>query len=328
MKAIHPLSLLFLAAQALSAGGNPPEDLSQLRMLEATKASALGSAPFDREAARARYERVYARAADGRTRSEFAPVEIPTATPQFAEETHRNLTHIAAVYWGLPANRAERMTAAADQPDVNQAGFDHLYNQQWSHAYILASNNTWIWGDADDDFYGNLEGYDGGLEGHEGWQEMSAKEHYDQGNQFMGDWYVGYATHYIEDASLVVHASAPSLTRMDLLTKHFAIEDWLKANANQGHRLLDAVAADPYYYPITNSKTSLHNAAYFACYWSKDVGRRAWDAYRACGYPVAAGSGSPELVAAAKEMLIRAGRYAKGTLKYALDKNGQWVAKY
>ena len=106
------------------------------------------------------------------------------------------------------------------------------------------------------------------------------------------------------------------------------IEDWIKANLTGGHNLLAAAVADPYYYPITEPKTSINTAAYNTSYWAGGTGKRVWDAYVASGYPTTAGSGNATLVAGAKEMMIRAIRYTRGTIKYAFDTYGQWTARY
>ncbi len=340
-------SLLALAlVGTLSAAQTPRENVA----VTPEERESQTDTTFDIEASRRAYEHHYRQIADDRSRSEFDPVEIPVSSIPvspipvspiedtqslplgeglfFAEETHCDLTRIAATFWGLSPARIQMMQSAADKPDANQSGLSHGYNQQWSHAYLLAAKNLWLWGDADQDFHDNLVGYEGGLEGPEGYQEKSAAEFYSAGDQRTGDWYVGYATHYIADVSLVLHASVPSPKRLDLLTQHFAFEDWIKANAKAGHRLLDTAEADPYYYIVTEPKTSLHNAAHFISYWTGGLGKQVWDAYGASGYPTQAGSGSPELVAATKEMMIRACRYVKGTIKYALDTYDQTLSTY
>lgn len=312
---------------------NPAEYLKIYRLdrVERTR-------PFDEPATsleqfRARYEAEYARVADERTRSEFEPVELPDDSLKSAEDTaafpmeaHTSFSELAARYWGLSTARIQNIKLAGDQPDVYQAGITAAYNQQWSHAFILSSGNVWVWGDADDDFHDNLNGDSGEWESPEGLYELSAKDYYGWGDQYWGDWYLGYATHYIEDVNLVVHTSAPY--QADLLTKHFAFEDWIKNNLTAGHRLITAAANDPYYYAVTDPKATIRNAAYFSCYWSNDNGRRVWDAYKASGYPTAAGTGSADLVKYAKEMMVRTIRYTRGTVKYALDRYGQWTSRY
>ncbi|MBD3318156.1 MAG: hypothetical protein GF344_20425, partial [Chitinivibrionales bacterium] len=55
----------------------------------------------------------------------------------WSEETHKNYVYVCASKLGLPASRAAVMRDAANMPDVFQSGLDNLYNQQWSHAYIV-----------------------------------------------------------------------------------------------------------------------------------------------------------------------------------------------
>jgi hypothetical protein len=290
-------------------------------------------APFDLEAAKAAYEAVYWQIADAHTASEFDAIEVKTEEPgsvraAYPEIGHTSLTEAAAAYWGLSATRKATMKSAADRPDTYQSGISNYYNQQWSHAFLMASGGIWLWGDADDDFHDNLDGDGGELESPEGYNGYSAKDYYQSGNQYWGDWYVGYAIHYIEDVCIVVHATAPSPSRLDVLTKHFAFEDWIKVNLTAGHKLLAAATADTYYYPITDPKASINTAAYNTSYWAGGTGKRVWDAYVASGYPTTAGSGNATLVAGAKEMMVRAIRYTRGTIKYSLDTYGQWTATY
>lgn len=296
----------------------------------------LGDAPtvirFDLPEVREAYLREYALVANEQTASELDEVEVPDPDAErgfvalYPMSAHTSLSELAAQYWGLAPSRVAKIKSAGDQPDVYQSGLDNTYNQQWSHAFLLNGSGTWFWGDADDDFHDNLNGDSGEWESPEGLNGKSAKDYYQAGNQQQGDWYLGYATHYIEDVNLVVHTSFPS--RLDLLSKHFAFEDWIAANLTSGHRLLAAAAADTYYYAVTDPKASINNAAYFVCYGQGGVGKRVWDAYVASGYPTGAGTGSSTLVSAAKEMMIRAARYTRGTIKYALDRYGQWSARY
>lgn len=333
-KILTVLGVAALLTLALPAAAAPPE-----RPAEPVHAAYhldmpdLGDAPemprFDLPEVRAAYLAEYALVANERTASELDDVVVPDGPaiePLYPMSAHTSFSELAAAYWGLPASRVANIKRAGDQPDVYQAGIDNYYNQQWSHAFLLTGGATWLWGDADDDFYDNLNQSSGEWESPEGLNGKSAKYYYQAGSQYMGDWYLGYATHYIEDVNLVVHTSAPS--RTDLLSKHFAFEDWIHANLTSGHRLLSAAAADPYYYAVTDPKASIKNAAYFVCYGQGGVGKRVWDAYVASGYPTAAGAGNATLVAAAKEMMIRAARYTRGTIKYALDKYGQWTARY
>jgi len=184
-----------------------------------------------------------------------------------------------------------------------------------------------MWGDADQDYEQNLIGPKGG----EGYDGKFAGYYYSKNDQYTGDAYVGYAMHYIEDGSIVVHTSFPSLSRSDILTKHLDFETWLMVNTNDGHKLFDAAIQDNYYYPITGSlKNAFKSAAWNVCYWNSksDIGKKVWDAYRNSGYPTKINSGSADLVYWSKKMLIEASRWAKGTVKYAMDYYGQWNNSY
>jgi hypothetical protein len=247
-------------------------------------------------------------------------------TVKWSQLTHQKVVAVAAAKMGLSTARVNNMTAASELPDVYQSGFSNGYNQQWSHAFMLTSGGYWYWGDADDDFHDNINQSSGEIESPEGYNGKSAKYYYQAGNQYMGDWYLGYACHYIEDVCLVLHTTVPDYY---MATKHFAFEAWVENNLTAGHRLLDAVSADNYYYVINDLKTAINQAAYYTSgYYSSAYGKKAWDAYVASGYPTAAGTGNSTLVANTKGMLVDAGRYVKGAIKYTLDKYGQWTNRY
>lgn len=252
------------------------------------------------------------------------PVKVPFRTEvqtQWKQTTHHALSEIAAKDWGLSTSRVNNMADASEMPDEYQSGLDNGFNQQWSHAYLYSSFGFWIWGDADDDFYDNIDQDGGEFESPEGYNGKSAKYYYQAGNQYMGDWYVGYACHYIEDVSLILHASDPAL---DMLTKHFNFEAWVANNWTTGHNFYGTVAADHYYYEVTDLKAAIRNAAKGSSYWTSDLGKNVWDNYRSSDCPTGAGTGNSDLVYYTKQMLIRAARYTKGAIKYALNTYNQW----
>jgi hypothetical protein len=262
------------------------------------------------------------RAAGGGTDADVAWVE-----QAWSEVTHVNLSALAAKRWGLPTTRVNVISDGADDPDEYEAGFDNGFNQQWSHAYIYSWFGFWIWGDANENFDDCITGtLAGQLEGPECKDGKSASFYYGQGDQRSGDRFLGYATHYVEDVSQVLHASQPDI---DMLTHHFDYEDWVKNNWLDGYQLGLAVAADNYYYPVTDPQGTVRSAAWAASYWNgSSYGRTAWNAYRNAGYPTAPGSGSAELAASTTQLLIRASRYTTGALKYALDRYAQWSSQY
>lgn len=260
---------------------------------------------------------------------ENAPIVLsePGRLAQWAEANHVNLSTLAASRWGLPASRVNVIGPAGDDPDQYESGLENGYNQQWSHAYLYSSLGLWTWGDANENFDDCITGrLANQLEGAECKDGQSAKYHYDRGNQIEGDRFLGYATHYIEDVCQVLHASFPST---DMVTYHFAYEDWVKANWTAGHNFAATLAADNYYYPITDLQQAVRNAAWAASYYnSAGAGRKVWDNYRSSGYPTAAGTGNAELVNYTRQLLIRAARYATGAIKYTFDTYNQWGATY
>lgn len=263
------------------------------------------------------------------------PVDVTEVLDKvkWAHTTHQKIAAVAAAKMGLSTGRVNRITSAAHLPDVYQSGLNNSYNQQWSHAFLLStSSGIWVWGDADDDFYDNIDQNGGEIESPEGYNGRSAKWYYTNTSltlyqrQYEGDWYLGYAAHYIQDVCLVLHASDPTVA---MLTKHFDYETWIQNNLEAGHNLLSAVTADNSYYVVNDLKAAIRQATYYcSCYWTNTNGKLAWDAYVASGYPTAAGTGNANLVNYTKLMLRDAGRYVKGTIKYTLDKYGQWTHRY
>jgi hypothetical protein len=224
----------------------------------------------------------------------------------------------------LSDNRISTITAASDDPDDYQKGVDEWgYSQNWSHAYLLNKNDNWRWGDADDDYHDNLDG------GGEGYRGKSAKYKYRNSTQKSGDKYVGYAIHYIQDTSLIVHASWPGLDPRDsdLVRKHLRFEKWVANNLTKGKDLLKYARSDRRYYSVTDPKAAIRAAAKKASYYNS-LGNALWKAYRDSGYPVDSGKGNSALVYNTRKMIRNACRYTRGTVKYALDKYKQWNNKY
>lgn len=246
------------------------------------------------------------------------PMDI-SATSRWTEWTHNSVTEICAAQWGLSYGRRQNMRVASEMPDTYQSGLENGFNQQWSHAYLYNSWGWHLWGDADEDFHDNIDGTS------EGYNGKWAGYYYNQNNQYMGDWYLGYACHFIEDVSLVLHSSFPSI---DMLLYHFDFEEWVHNNLSSGHNFLNSVSADYYYYPITDLKAAVRSAAYHSSYGNSTVGKKVWDNYVSSGYPTGTGTGNSELVTYTKQMIRDAGRYVKGTIKYTLDKYGEWISTY
>lgn len=131
-----------------------------------------------------------------------ADVAVSVAEQPWSATTHVNVAAIAAQRWQLPGSRIMAISNAADEPDTCEAGLEHGFKQQWSHAYLYSSLGSSIWGDAnenvDDCITGRLAGQ---VEGPECKDGLSASYYYATGNQPVGDEYLGYAIHYIEDVS-------------------------------------------------------------------------------------------------------------------------------
>jgi len=249
-----------------------------------------------------------------------------TSKLKYATSGHMNFVYVCAKKLGLSENRAIIMRDAAMMPDVYQSGLDNAYNQQWSHAYIVTKTfwgMQWLWGDADDDFNDNLNGYSGESESPEGYNGMWAGYYYNAGNRDLGDWYVGYACHYITDVSFVLHTTFPDL---DMALHHFDFEAWIENNWTAGHNLsqaLNNVQASSYY-TITDAKAGIRSAVQASNYSYSNNGKLAWDNFKASGFPTGAGTGNSNCVYYTKKMIEEATKWTGSAIKYALNKYNQW----
>ncbi len=239
---------------------------------------------------------------------------------------HKNFVYTCAKKLGIIDSRAIIMRDAADMPDTYQSGLDAAYNQQWSHAYIVTSlfgSMQWLWGDADDDFYDNLNGDGGELESPEGYNGMYAGYYYAIGNRDLGDWYVGYACHYITDVSFVLHTSFPGAY---MALHHFDYEAWVDNNWTAGHNFSQVVnnVASSSYYTITDAKAGIRSAVRASNYTFSTNPKLAWDNYVSSGFPTGAGTGNSNCVYYTKKMIEEATKWTGGAIKYALNKYNKW----
>ncbi|MBF0361371.1 MAG: hypothetical protein HQK49_10180 [Oligoflexia bacterium] len=256
--------------------------------------------------------------------------------------THQKITTIAATALGLSIERVKNIAAASGMPDKNQGGISGGFNQQWSHGLLFNNKKEIKWGDANTDYHDNLLGlknndrYDDNPLDEidettssvklESWENGSADKFYLQNDQQKGDWYLGYASHYIVDLTTPIHTTVPGFSHLEILSKHFNFELWIANNFDKGHNLATVAINDNKIYSITNPREDAKKAAWNACYWN-DVdgyGQRLWDLYKQEGYPTEENSGNAELVEAAKIMILEAVRWSKSTIKWGLDNYQQW----
>ena len=248
------------------------------------------------------------------------------AKTSWAEEDHDNFVYLCAVKLGLSSSRASTMRDAAHMPDVFQSGLDNLYNQQWSHAYMIVKmfwGPQWVWGDADDDFHDNIDSSDNGIEGPEGYNGKWAGYYYRAGKQSLGDWYTGYACHYIEDVSFVLHVSVPDY---DMAVHHFDYETWISNNWSKGYCFSATANQVPVssYYTISDLRSAIRQAAINATLSYGTNARLAWENYQASGFPTAAGTGSAAAAQYTRKMVEEATKWTGGAIKYSLTKYKQW----
>lgn len=241
---------------------------------------------------------------------------------KWPEATHDNYVYLCASKLGILSSRCVTMRDAAQMPDVFQSGIDHFYNQQWSHAYIITKTfwgAQWIWGDADDDFHDNIVGSSSS----EGYNGKCAGFYYQNGNQSLGDWYTGYACHFIEDVSFVLHSTFPDL---DMALHHIDFETWVNNNWTSGYNFSAVADAVPVssYYSISDLKAAIRSASRGSNYSYSSNAKNAWDSYKASGFPTSAGSGSSNTAFYTAKMVEEATKWTGAAIKYSLNTYNQW----
>ena len=240
-----------------------------------------------------------------------------------AQSSHNSITYIVAKKLGLSTYRAGIMRDAANMPDYYQAPAGGSINIIWSHAFYINSWGWVWWGDADDDYHDNLDGDSGEWESPEGFNRKSAAYYYMRGDRNTGDWYVGYASHYIEDISFSVLHSTGSA---EMLLHHGDYENWIENNWETGHNFkatVESVSASSYY-TVSEPKAALKAAAKGSNYHKSYKARTAWNNFKSSGFPTGVGSGNWAAVYYTKLMLKETTKWAGGTVNYALDTYNQW----
>lgn len=237
--------------------------------------------------------------------------------------SHINYSYICAKKLGLSEERAKIMRNATEMPDIYQSGIQNGFNQQWSHVYIYNSKIKHIWGDADDDFHDNIAGDSGEDESPEGYNGKWAGYYYKRGDRSLGDWYLGYACHFIQDVNLVLHSTFPDIM---MAAHHTSYETWVANNWDKGHNFAQYAKTVSVieYYTITNLKQAIHKAARNSNYYYNENCKKAWLAYKASNYPTSTGSGSKELITRTSKMVIEATKWTGAAIIYTLDKYNQW----
>ncbi len=245
---------------------------------------------------------------------------------KFGTVAHKSFVYTCAKKLGLPESRAIIMRNASVMPDEYQSGIDNSFNQQWSHAYMVIKTlwgMQWVWGDADDDFHDNLLGDSGESESPEGYNGKWAGYYYILGNRDLGDWYVGYACHYITDVSFVLHSTFPNV---NMLLHHFDFETWMDNNWDQGHNFSQVLSNVPIesYYTITDPKAAIRNAVIASNYSYNTNAQKAWDNFEESDFPTSTGSGNDDCVYYTKLMIEEATKWTGGAIRYALIRYDQW----
>lgn len=246
------------------------------------------------------------------------------STLKWDEANHNQITYICAKKLGLSEERAKVMGEAAEMPDFTQSGIQNGFNQQWSHCYLYSYFGDWMWGDADDDLHDNIDGALPG-EDHEGYADKDAGYYYNKGVRSTGDWYVGYATHYMEDVCQPLHSTF-ILPWTSIATHHFDYEEWVYNNWTKGHRFVDAAkgVSPSEFYHITDLKQAVYDASAYSSVFKNQLAEDLWNSYYYQDFPTGTGQGSKEAVEYTRIMIREAAKWTGGVIKYSLDKYQQW----
>lgn len=251
-----------------------------------------------------------------------------TTSTKFNQATHDSYVYTCAKKLGISEARAVKMGMAAQMPDYLQSGLEHGFNQIWSHSYMILESGKHMWGGADEHCFGNLMGPEAPGKESIGYENKWAGYYYDQGDQKMGDWYIGYGLHFITDVCEVMHSTF-YMPKVSMTIHHFDFENWVEANWTEGFNFSQVVQnTDPSeYYTVSgvgNVKEAVQQAALHSNYYNSDFSKKAWDAYSDCDYPTGVGEGNEQLVANVKIMIKEATKRTGGMLKFCMDHYNQW----
>ncbi len=236
-------------------------------------------------------------------------IEIKIDLPKWGWTVHDNMTYYCAKQWGLSEERAKIIYNAAHMPDVYDVEGQIPGTNNWLHGWVQIVNGVWVWGAADKACYNNIQG--------SGWNNGSSFYYYSAGNKSKGDWYLGYASHYLEDCGNPWHTSANIVQQ---LSTHSNFEVWVDNNWSSGHEFYLDVMNDHYYYSVSDIKEAVKALAKY----SNSHNTTIYNAYVASGKPTAAGTGNSTLISETRQLLVQSSRYVKGLIKYTLDKKQAW----
>ena len=239
------------------------------------------------------------------------PEAIPMKPPagKWGWTVHDKTTYICAKQWGLSDYRANYMSGASHMPDVYDNEGTVPGTQNWRHGWVQLVNGVWIWGSADGCCNDNIRG--------SGYNGKSSFYYYGAGNRDWGDWYLGYAAHYLEDCGNPWHTSANIVQQ---LSTHGPYEAWVDNNWASGWNFSASVSGDYNYYAVTDPAAATRALAK----WSNSRNTTLYNAFVTSGKPTAAGTGNATLVSETRNLVRETGRYAKGLIKYTLDAKGAW----
>jgi len=222
---------------------------------------------------------------------------------------HDNMTYYCAKQWGLSDDRAQTMLNASHMPDIYDVEGQIPGTQNWLHGWVQIINGVWVWGSADNACNNNIQGI--------GWNGKCSFYYYKIGNISQGDWYLGYAAHYMEDCGNPWHTSANIVQQ---LSTHSDYETWVDNNWTNGFNFSLSISSDYYYYSVTNPKDAVKALAIY----SNSQNSIIYKAFLDSGSPTKADIGNTVLVSETRQLLINTSRYVKGLMKFTLDAKNAW----
>lgn len=229
--------------------------------------------------------------------------------PKWALNVHKSMMVLAAAKMGLSSTRQNQMSYWAAKPDTVDGEGVVPGSQQWRHGYVYLSG-VYVWG-------GAAQCLDQNIYGTSGYLNKSAGYYYSQGNKTYGDYYLGYALHYLADVGNPWHTNADIVSQA---TSHGNYETWVKNNWTTGWNF----SADFYNESASYSYSDIRDYVRKLSKYSYNNSKSIDAAFTASGKPTGKGTGNSTLVSLTRSQMKETSKYMRGCIRKVLDQYGMW----
>ncbi len=241
-----------------------------------------------------------------------APEPFPGGDPKFSLLCHKYMVYHAALKLGLSTARANQLMYWAAKPDTIDKEAIIPATQQWRHGYVYVGG-YWSWGNADYCLYNNINANNG-----TGYLGKDAQYYYyTRKDKVNGDYYLGYALHYLADVGNPYHTSANIVSQ---LKGHENYEKWIENNWTSGRNF----AADWKSSTSTISFSSYRDYVKNLSKYSYNNSGKVSSAFAASGYPTGANTGNDTLVKYTRLQVLETAKYVRGCIKKVMDQYSVW----